>query len=568
MFCSNMSGLGVFYSRRIGRPPQLNDYVNSRLGDGGFADAPDDAAILGAAKITGRTKSGYTIGVLDAVANRATSRYITATGAPELRQEVEPLSNYFVGRVRKELRQGATTVGTIVTSTIRRLDDSISVNRLRSNATAVGLDWSHAWNQRVYRWRGSVVASDVQGSAPAIARVQRSSAHYFQRPDREVTSDELFGARYDTTATQLRGYGLYTRLAKESGDWLWETAQNWRSPGFEVNDLAYLDRADYRWMNFNVARQWTKPGRFYRSIFTSIGGQQQFNYDGIRNDQQAQWYGGLELPNYWNIRTFAIHRFNTEDDRLTRGGPVVRREGYDFWHAQVSTDPRQKAVFDVSFEGARTLEEGARTFYFGPGIALKPASSIFVQLSPSYYMDEEPAQYVDVVRDPTATAFGGNRYVFSFIRTRTVSLNTRVNWTLKPDLTLQLFAQPFFASGDYRDFREFAAPRVMRKLVYGRDAGTVTQDAATGKYTIDPDGAGAAAPFTLNNPDFTVRSLRGTAVMRYEYRPGSTLFFVWTQQRQGSAPYGDFSFRRDYGDLLNDPVDNVFLIKATYWIGR
>lgn len=568
MFCSNTSGLGVFYSRRIGRPPQLNDYVASRLGDGGFAAAPDDAAILGAAKVTGRTKGGYTIGVLDAVANRATARYITATGAPELRQEVEPFTNYFVGRVKKDYRQGATTVGTILTSTIRRLDDSVSVNRLRSSATATGIDWSHSWNQRVYRWRGSVVASDIRGSAPAIGRVQRSSAHYFHRPDREVRSDGLFDARYDTLATALRGYGLYTRLAKENGDWLWETAQNWRSPGFEVNDLAFLSRADYRWMNVNVARQWTKPTRYYRNMFTSVGGQQQFNYDGIRNDLQAQWYYGVELPSYWNVRTFAIHRPTTDDDRLTRGGPVVKREGYNMGHFQVSTDPRRRAVFDVSVQRARALRSDAAMLAVMPGLALKPAASVFVQLSPRYIVSDEPAQYVTSVADPTAVAFDGTRYVFSFIRTRTVSLETRVNWTLKPDLTLQLFAQPFFASGDYSDFREFAAPRTLTTLVYGRDAGSISRSETDGTYTIDPDGAGAAAPFTIGDPDFTVRSLRGTAVLRYEYRPGSTLYFVWTQQRQGSAGYGDFSFRRDYSELLRDPVDNVFLVKATYWIGR
>ena len=568
-FCSNTSGLGVFYSRRIGRPPQLNPYIDDRARDG-YADMPDDATILGAAKVTGRTKSGYTIGVLDAVANRETARYLTAPGAAQIDQVVEPLTNYFVGRVRKEFNQGATTVGTILTSTVRRLgDDSVMVGRLRSNATAVGLDWNHRWHQREYGWRGSVVASDIQGSAPAIRRTMESSAHYFQRPDREVTSDEIFGARYDTLATSLRGYGLYTRLAKENGDWLWETAQNWRSPGFEVNDLSYLDRADYRWMNANVGRQWTVPSSWYRNIFTTVGGQQQFNYDGIRNDLQLQAYYGMEFLNYWNLRTFAIHRPTTDDDRLTRGGPTVKRTGYNFGHFQVSTDPRRLAVFDVTVEAARGIGSGTHSFTFNPGVALKPAASVFVQLSPYYNADMDAAQYVTTVEDPTAAAFGGSRYVFAFIKTRTVSLDTRVNWTLKPDLTLQLFAQPFFASGDYQRFREFAAPRTVKKLEYGRDIGTIARDAAARTYTVDPDGAaGSAAPFTFDDPNFTFRSLRGTAVVRWEYRPGSTVFFVWTQQRSGSDPTGDFRFGRDYSALFRERPDNVFLVKATYWIGK
>jgi hypothetical protein len=187
-------------------------------------------------------------------------------------------------------------------------------------------------------------------------------------------------------------------------------------------------------------------------------------------------------------------------------------------------------------------------------------------LSPSYVVDEDAAQYVKTVKDPTAAAFGGNRYVFSFIKTYTVSFDTRVNWTLKPDLTLQLFAQPFFASGDYTGFREFAAPRTIRKLEYGRDIGTISKTGST--YTVDPDDTGPAAPFTIDDPNFSFRSLRGTAVLRYEYRPGSTLYFVWTQQRAGSAAFGDFDFSRDNSALWRDRPDNVFLIKATYWLGR
>jgi hypothetical protein len=471
--------------------------------------------------------------------------------------------------VKKEFNQGATTVGVIGTSAVRRLGgDTVLDDRLRRHAEAVGLDWEHAWHQREYTWVGSVVASNAAGSPRAIALTQRSSAHYFQRPDREVGSGGLFGAGYDTTAMSLRGYGLYTRLAKDNGDWLWETAQNWRSPGFEVNDLAFLDRADYRWMNANLGRQWTVPTRWYRDISATVGGQTQFNYDGLRTDLQYQAYYGMEFPNYWNLRSFAIHHPAVDDDRLTRGGPAVKRTGYNFGHFQVSTDPRQRAVFDFSVEAGRGIRSGTHTLILQPGMALKPTPSIFIQLSPSYNADGDAAQYVTAVPDPTATAFGGTRYVFAFIKTRTLSLDLRMNWTFTPDLTLQLFAQPFFASGNYGHFREFAAPRTIRKLEYGRDVGTITHDAAARQYTVDPDGSGPAAPFTFDDPDFSDRSLRGTAVLRWEYRPGSTVYFVWTQQRFGSDPVGNFDFGRSYTALTHDRPDNVFLIKVNYWLGR
>lgn len=566
MFCNNMSGLGVFYSRRIGRPPQLGGYVE---GKAAYADVPDNTTILGAAKVTGRTSKGYAIGVLDAVTNRETAAFVRASDGARSSQLVEPLTNYFVARVKKDFNGGATTFGGIVSSTLRQLGgDSIAADRLRSRATAVGADWEHTWAQRNYSWMGSMVASDVGGTPQAIALTQRSSVHYFQRPDRRVTDGGLFGARYDTTATVMRGWGLYTRIAKNGGNWLWELAQNWRSPGFEVNDAAYLDRTAYRWMNGNIARQWVTPTSWYRNVVVITGAEQQFNWDGLRTFQGVNFYYGMELPNYWRLRTFVIHQFVVDDDRNTRGGPVVKSDGYTFGHVQLSTDPRQVAVFDLTFRAARGIHEPSPMLQVQPGIALKPMSSLYIQLAPAYNVSDEPAQYVTTVADPTAVDFGGKRYVFSYIRTRTLSLETRVNWTFTPNLTLQLYAQPFFASGDFQRFREFAAPRTLRKLDYGRDLGTITRNAATGVYTVDPDGAGPAAAFSFGDPNFAARSLRGTAVLRWEYRPGSTIYFAWTQQRSGVGPEGSLDFTRDQSALLRDPADNVFLVKMNYWLGR
>jgi hypothetical protein len=568
-FCSNTSGLGLFYSRRIGRVPQLNGYVD---GIAQYDGLPDKTSILGAAKITGRTGGGITVGMLDAVTNRETAQYVTSPGGPTLTQEVEPLTNYFVGRAKKEFRDGATTVGGMLTSADRQLSDTILSDRLRSHAEAVGLDWDHTWHQRDYSWMGSLAASNVAGSTQAIALTEQSSAHYFQRPDRRVRNDGLFGTAYDSSATTLRGYGLYTRVAKNSGSWIWETAQNWRSPGFEVNDLSYLNRADYKWMNFNVGHAWNTPGRWYRNAVLLGGGQQQFNYDGDRTDQQAQTFAQVELLNYWRVRSFLIYHPAVADDRLTRGGPVVMRSGYRDGMFQVSTDPRDRAVFNISLEGGPGVGAHTHMFTVAPGVAIKPASSIFISLTPTFNSSEDPAQYVTTEADPTATAFYGHRYVFAYLRSQTWSLDTRINWTFTPNLTLQLYAQPYFATGDYTSFREFAAPRTLHKLVYGRDIGTITRAAATSTsgaiYTVDPDGSRPAQPFTFGDPNFAYRSLIGNAVLRWEYRPGSTVYFVWTQNRTGNNAVGNFDFTRDRSALLRDRPTNVFQIKVNYWLGR
>ena len=182
------------------------------------------------------------------------------------------------------------------------------------------------------------------------------------------------------------------------------------------------------------------------------------------------------------------------------------------------------------------------------------------------------------VTDPTAPpGFAGTRYVFGRLEQRTFSLDTRTNVTFTPNLTLQLFAQPFLASGKYTSFKEFAEPKSRRMIFYGRDNGSTVvanadaSGAITG-YTVDPDGPGApgvgAQPFTFANQDFNIRSLRGTGVLRWEYRPGSTLYFVWTQIREGFDQFGDFNFGRDRSALFRDRPTNVFQIKGTYWIGR
>jgi len=568
-FCSNVSSLDLFYSRRIGRVPQLNAYVDTRSL---FDDMPGTTSILGAAKVTGRTSGGVSLGLLDAVTGSETAHYLPVSGGVEQKQEVEPLTNYFVGRLKKELNEGATTVGGILTSTIRQLGDSIMSDRLRSHAEAAGLDFSHNWNRRTYRWMGSLALSNVAGSASAIDLTQQSSAHYFDRPDRRVTTDGLFDTRYDPAATSLRGYGFYTRLAKNTGTWIWETAQNWRSPGFETNDLSFQSTADYKWMNFNVGHQLTIPTNWYRNQVWIAGGQQQFNYDGDRTDQQAQAFYGMQFLNYWNLRTFYIYHPAVDDDRLTRGGPVVRRNGYQLGSAEVSTDARSRAVFDLSAQQIAGIGDGTKSVSVGPGVALKPASNVFISLTPSFSWDESSAQYVTPHPDPTAASFYGTRYVFAYLKSRTWSLDTRINWTFTPNLTLQLYAQPYFSTGDYSSFREFAAPRTLDKVVYGKDVGSIAftpgTGGAPGRYLVDPDGPGPAAPFVFTDPNFAYRSLIGNAVLRWEYRPGSTVYFVWTQNRSGAESAGTFDFARDRAALFRDRPTNIFQVKANFWVGR
>jgi hypothetical protein len=559
-FACDGSGLNLFYSRRIGRAPQGADLAHAA---GDYADVPDNATILGAAKVTGRAASGWSIGLLDALTAREHAR-VAAPDGGQFRTETEPLTNYFLGRVAKDYLGGNLQVRGMATSVVRDLGDPALAARLARHAESGGLDAEWWFGQRSYRWAMTVAVSQVAGDSTAMLGVQRSSARYFQRPDREHGSNGLFTDAYDPGLTAIRGWGVESRLSREAGDWLWEVNAGARSPGFETNDLSFLRRADYVWMSANLVRRRTTPAWLFRRYFLIAGGQQQYNFDGDRTDLQGRVFAQLTFRNYWTFTTFASHRLATLDDQLTRGGPVVRYPARTGWFAEVETDTRKPLSADVAVQLGWNAE-GARDRHLEAGITIRPVSNLSLRLGPMLDRWQSTAQYVTGVPDSTATGFYGTRYVFADLTQRTLGMDVRLNVAFTPTLTLDLYMQPLIASGAYTRFKEFVAPRSMTKQVYGTDIGTISRDA--GGYVVDPDGSGDAAAFTVGDPDFNFRSLRGNAVLRWEFRPGSTLYVVWTHARSDREPIGAINLRHDLDALLEARGDNIFLVKVSYWIG-
>jgi hypothetical protein len=552
-FCSNVSSMSLFYSRRIGRTPA------GSVPNANNVDRPENTTILGAAKVTGRTRGGWQIGVLDALTRSEDADVLYGNNQFTTR-EIEPMTNFFVGRVRRLLRGGNLSLGAIGTSVIRRFDyDSLALQMPR-HAEALGMDWTAYWNQRRYRFMGNFAVSQVYGAPAAITRIQESSARYFQRPDRDVRDNGFFTDGYDPTATHLRGYGGYARVAKEGGAWLWETAVNYRSPGFEANDVAFLTRSDYVWMSANVYRQWTKPTSWYRRLEGIIGGQQQFNYDGILNDRQAQIFGYLETPQLWDVAAFFIVRPELLDERLTRNGPVAKKAGSRFLSLEVETDSRKRVELSTN-PFYQWFTDGARAWFANLNVRVQPASNVEFTVGPAYEYFESRAQFVRSFNDTSANHFYDKRVVFADLEQTEVSMNTRLNVTFTPTLTFELFAQPFISSGEYTNFKEFTAPRTIEKVEF--DAQQLT--ATSSGYALDPDRNPSTTNFTFDNPDFNARSLRGNAVLRWEYRPGSTLFVVWQQERSSSGNTGSFNFSRDRRALFEAHPRNIFLVKVNYW---
>ncbi|HET9276376.1 MAG TPA: DUF5916 domain-containing protein [Gemmatimonadales bacterium] len=563
-FCSNVSGLSLFYSRRIGRQPQGSSLA---WDEGEYADIPENTAILGAAKVTGRTPTGWSLGLLDAT-TRAESAPIQRPDGSRGEVEVEPFTNYFVGRVARDLRGGSTVVRGMLTSVLRDLGDDDLAARLPGHAETGGVELDHFWGNRAFRLMATAALSNVAGEAAAIDRLQRASARYFQRPDRESGSNGYFSDAYDPARTSLRGWATYARLSKETGNWQWELNSNVRSPGFESNDLGFLTRADYAWMGANLRRRWTRPGSFYRYLQFTGGAQQEFNFDGDLTMRQVHGSAYATLRNYWDVSGFVILRPEYLDDRLLRGGPVVARTRSLFASVAVSTNPRKPVVLSSEPEYGCNAD-GACDWRVGLDATFRPVSNVTLTIGPSYSHYGSSAEYVTAVDDPINPEFYGRRYVVSDLSWREVSMNTRVNWTFSPALSFELFLQPLLAGVDYSSFKEFARTRDDAKLVYGRDVGTIarvdTPDG--GQYEVDPDGAGPAAAFTFADPDFNLQSLRGNAVLRWEFRPGSTVYFVWTQSRESQGPSGELDVGSDLRELRAARPDNIFMVKLSYWLG-
>ena len=310
------------------------------------------------------------------------------------------------------------------------------------------------------------------------------------------------------------------------------------------------------------------PGKHLRNydIFLYNNNAVNFGNTPVYNAFATGWDAAFN--NLW--QTGGQIRFSpaSYDERLTRGGPLARTPTSWEPSIYVNTDSRWPVVATLNLDDLRD-QSGANTFTTSLTLDARPLSYVHVSVGPTLTQQYSTGQFVRTAVDPAATNTFGRRYVFSNLHQTTLSLDTRVDWTFTPTLTLQVYAQPFVSAGRYSDFKELRRPRSYDFSVYGKDAGTIVYDPSSAEYTVDPDGAGGASSFAVSNPNFNVRSLHGDAVLRWEYKPGSTLFFVWQQERSGFDPaISDFEFRRDAGAIFRQQPTNTFLVKLAYWIGK
>lgn len=522
--CNDGACAGLFYSRRIGRSPQGAGDVPS--GAGIYADTPTQSTILGAAKLTGRVGK-FSIGVMQAVTRE--ERALVLNRGLTTRQRVEPLTSYSVGRVRREFAN-QSSVGLMLTSTRRQLGDSLRF--LPDSALTAGLDWDLRVSKR-YAVTGYMVGSHVHGDAGAIDRLQKNSRHYFQRPD-------LTSVTYDPTSTALDGRAGSVGISKIAGERIrFNSNVQFKTPGFDINDIGFMRRADQKAMGNWLQIRNEKPNRWFRSRTINFNEYAGWNSDGDRLYSGANINAHAVFKNNWSTGGgYNINGLNF-DDRVTRGGPGVYMEGgRGVWY-YLNSDNRR--VVSLNYFGSWFADShGSRSRDFNPEVTIRPVPSLMLTTGLRFGSNAANTQWVGRVTD------SANHYVFGHLDQTTVALTERLNFTMTPSLSLQLYAQPFVSAGDYTAFKQIANAR------------STDYDTRFSPYAYDPAANG--------DPNFNAKSFRTTNVLRWEYKPGSTLFVVWQQARENDAVPGGFRFGRDMHDIFGVAPKNVFLVKLAYWL--
>jgi len=537
----------LFYSRRIGRPPQRS----LDLGDDDYLSAPPSTTILGAAKLTGKTKDGWSVGLLDAVTS-AEHAIIDTLGARK-REVVEPYGNYLLTRLQRDFDKGNTILGGIFTATTRG-SEGAELAELHRSAYTGGIDFRHAFRDRTYYIGAKAVFSEVEGDPATILATQESPRRYFQRPDADYLS-------VDPRRTSLAGYGGTFDFGKDGGGHLrFSAGTTFRSPGLELNDVGFLRTADQIMQWSYVGWRIWEPFAVFRSLNVNLNQWRGWDFGGENLFDGGNVNAQMQFRNYWFLGTGLNRDGEGISNHELRGGPSLRLPGgWSHWF-NVRTDSRRRMGLYLGGWNYWGDGDWQRVTEIWTGITMRPVSAASISLEPNWSSRTNTLQYVD-----TVDIDDGQRFVLGSLEQTTFAVTVRLSYSVTPDLSVQFYGQPFLSSGAYRNFKRITAPRAeaFEDRFYAYDATELSLDASGNEYLVDERGDGAG-PYGFENPDFDFRQLRSNLVLRWEYTPGSTLYVVWSQDRTGDEATGGLTLGQGLRELYRIAPYNVLLVKLSY----
>jgi hypothetical protein len=545
---NNFSSDNLFYSRRIGRYPHLTP-----SSDSGYVKMPESTRILSALKLSGKTRKGLSVGVLESVT--ANEKATIEEEGVQRKESVEPLTNYFVGRVQQDFNKGETTVGGIFTAVNRDIKNP-DLDYLHTAAYAGGFDFKHSWKERTWYLAGNLELSKVQGKPEALINTQQSSARYFQRPDDKHVS-------VDSSLTSMSGYGSTLKFGRQSKKMLqFETSFTVRSPGLEFNDLGYMRSSDFFHHGSWVAFYKRDPFFIFNNLFINTNYWMYWDYSGKHTTTLFNTNWHMEFKNKWNMNFNITRELDHITTDLLRGGPSFHEPGSTEGNLNVFTNQTKKIWMYVgNYRGFGDLDSYTAYDYYG-GIVAQPMNALSISIEPDYLILNKQLQYVQ-----TNDYNNEKRYIFGEMDQKTLLLTFRLNYTINPELSVEFYGQPFVSAGKYSKYKKITVPDAEnyedRFHIFSDKE--ISYFAENNEYNVD-ENLDQKTDYTFSNPDFNFQQFRSNLVVRWEYLPGSTLFFVWSQGRTNSASDGNFSYANDIKDLFNSPANNVFLIKISYWL--
>ncbi len=538
----------LFYSRRIGRSPRHSPEID----DNEYIKSPSFTRILGAAKLSGKTQNGLSIGILESLTKEEIAE-IDKEGQ-RTKVPVEPMTNYFNTRIQKDFKNGNTTFGGMVTSTNRFINDS-ALEFLPASAYTAGLDFTNFWDEKSYYLSAKAVISTVSGTTEAITELQEAPQRYYQRPD----ASHL---HFDTTLRTLTGSGGTIEGGKiGGGHWSYGGWTTWRSPGLELNDQGYLRGGDFAneviWVGYRI---W-EPFSIFRSMNFNAAAWLGTDFGGNILYQGLNLNFNTQFKNYWRFGTGISYDGNEFNRSELRGGPALIYPGYVNQWINIGSDNRKKVSFSIFMSRRRNDNNFANSINLGLEIEYRPLDFLQISLSPNYYLENTSAIYIENIDLDN----GQSRYLISGIKQEFTSMDLRINFSITPDLSIQFWGQPFLFSGDYSDFKKVidAGNNDIMKQYYQFSLNEISYDSDFDIYHVDENENGQTN-YSFENPDFSFYEFRSNLVLRWEYIPGSTAYLVWSQGRTGDHPDGRFSLNKNIERLSMLKASNTFLIKFSY----
>lgn len=543
IFNFDFDNSSLFYSRRIGHVPTYNPSLHNNE----FMNYPENTTIIGAAKLSGKNAKGFSIGALQSLT--ATEYAEIDSAGKRKKLKVEPLTNYALVRVQQDFNQGGTVLGGIFTST-NRFINSDALKSMNHNAYTGGIDLLHQWKDKKYYLDAKLVGSNITGSHDAMISLQRSSAHYYQRPDIDYVD-------LDSTASQLSGYGGDIKIGKGSkGLWRYNTEIIWRSPGLDINDMGYMQMADVIKQKNYVYYFVNKPVSIFRTYNFSLTENNNWDF-GLRYLSSSFTLGAyLEFKNRWSLSTTGMYTTQSLDTRILRGGSAMLLPSEWYRRLYIKTDGSKRLYFSFRSDLSTSANHSAREYSLEPYVQFTPTKTINLSASFNYSNNRNYLQYITAV-----TSSNQRKYILGRLDQQTAEITFRVDFIITPELSIQYYGSPFATVGKYSEFKRVSNPQAGN--YDNRFIGL--KPVLNGNIYAVSENNSTVINYKFGNPNFDFSQFRSNLVFRWEYRPGSQINLVWSQDRTAYTQPGRQRLNDGFRNMKDVFPNNIFLVKFNYW---